>query len=247
MILRKLKTIFSILINLFLSFFRGAGHLLKGRTRDRYCIRAFYRPRQDYIHFNGTSYTDEYQNEIYAATKRFADSNDCSRILDVGCGSGFKLLKYYNDFDFLGLEIPPNLDFLEKKYPDRRWARCDFASPPKEAFDLAICVDVIEHLVDPDELMMFLSQIEWKYIFLSTPDRDRLGIENRIGPPANKYHMREWSQKEFIDYVSLFFNVIESKIVSRHDHFCIAVKKMPPVHRNTRRLYILSTFCICLS
>ncbi|NOY68269.1 MAG: class I SAM-dependent methyltransferase [Deltaproteobacteria bacterium] len=225
MIIRRLKNIIFILRSLWLSALRSLRFLIKGRTRDRYCIKAFYIPQQVHINFIDTAYTDEYQDEVYAATKRFADSNNYSRLLDIGCGSGFKLMKYYNNFDFIGLEIPPTLDFVKKKYPGRRWELCDFTSPPKDAFDLAICVDVIEHLVDPDELMRFLSRIEWKYLFLSTPARDRLGIESRIGPPANKYHMREWSRKEFVDYVSLFFNVIESRIVSRHDHYCIVVKK----------------------
>jgi SAM-dependent methyltransferase len=225
MIIRRLKKILSILANLFLSFCRGIRHLLKGQMRDKYCIKAFYMPRKTYTHFNGASYTDEYQDEVYAATKRFADSNNFSKILDIGCGSGFKLMKYYDGFDFLGLELEPNLDFLVKKYPGRHWQLCDFTSPPHGPFDLALCIDVIEHLVDPDELMRFLSKIEWKYLFLSTPDRDRLSVENRIGPPANKYHMREWSRKEFVQYVSAYFRVIESTIVSRHDHFCIVMKK----------------------
>ena len=48
-----------------------------------------------------------------------------------------------------------------------------------------------------------------KKIVLSTPDRDLLFNHN--GPPKNPAHVREWSYKEFRQYISQYFEI--------EDHF----------------------------
>ena len=222
---RRLKSLALFPAFLLLSLVKATGYLLAGKTRDHYCLKSLYWPRRKYLQFDGNVYTDEYQDEVYSEIKRIIEKNRLRSILDIGCGSGYKLMKYFGDYDTLGLEVQPALDFLKKQYPHKRWQFSNLKSSLGEKFDIVVSVDVIEHLTDPDELLTFISGIECRYIVLSSPDRARLSFVNWFGPPANPYHIREWSKKELVDYISKYFDVIDSKIVGRHDHVCVARKK----------------------
>ena len=70
--------------------------------------------------------------------------------------------------------------------------------------------------------MDYFQKIDFTYIVLSTPDREKLGFLASFGPPNNLHHIREWGKQEFIDYVSRYFKVIRSEVVSHHEHYIIA-------------------------
>ena len=80
-----------------------------------------------------------------------------------------------------------------------------------------ICSDVVEHVLDPDELISFINQIDFKHLILSTPDRDIVQALQKSwgrdvkqhGPPYNIMHVREWSFEEFNRYISMSFEVEE--------------------------------------
>lgn len=212
-------------IRFFLSYMKMLLYLLVGRTKDNYCIKTQYLTRRNNKHFDDRENTDQHQDKVYTAAHDFFVENKLTKILDIGCGSGFKLIKYFEEFDTTGLELPPALGHLRKKYPDRKWEYSDFSKVPKSEYDMTIAVDVIEHLRDPDELLNFIGKINTKYILISTPDRSKLPFRSQIGPPGNRCHVREWSKEEFVEYISKYFNVIESKVVSYQEHYIIAKKK----------------------
>jgi hypothetical protein len=197
---------------------------IKGLYKDEFCIKSDYCPRSKYIQFDDRNNADEYQDAIYKQIRNFAFEVGASRILDIGCGSAFKLLKYLDKFDTLGLEMPNTFEYLKKKYPDRNWCLSNFNNPPIQKFDIVISVDVIDHLLHTDELLVFIKKINCDYVILSTPDRSKLGIFAQYRP-INIYHVREWSRDEFVDYVSINFSVIKSEVLDHHDHFLIAIKR----------------------
>ena len=41
-----------------------------------------------------------------------------STVLDIGTGSGFKLLKYFNNYDTIGMDLTPTVNWLKSKYPN---------------------------------------------------------------------------------------------------------------------------------
>jgi SAM-dependent methyltransferase len=182
-----------------------------------------YKIKQDYLintnpsHHNDISYTDGSQNEVYSFCKKLTDSNNLKSVLDLGCGSGYKLIKYFSELDTLGIETEPCYSFLNETYPDRKWL---LSGDPSKSFpdvdissELVICSDVIEHIIDPDSLLNFISSLDFKYLVISTPDREVLkrfnGYEDcEFGPPLNMAHVREWSFEELKSYLSEKFEVV---------------------------------------
>tara|TARA_R110002110_G_scaffold120390_2_gene295555 strand:+ start:589 stop:1209 length:621 start_codon:yes stop_codon:yes gene_type:complete len=182
-----------------------------------YCIYDGYVSRTEYNTCEQTTHTDEFQNEVYQSARVLCVENNYKTVLDIGCGSAYKLIKFFRDKKFVGLDLEPNLSFIKDKYPLYDFRESDFNNPPKEQFDLIICSDVVEHVLDPDELISFINQIDFKHLILSTPDRDIVQALQKSwgrdvkqhGPPYNIMHVREWSFEEFNRYISMSFEVEE--------------------------------------
>ena len=143
-------------------------------------------------------------------------------VLDLGCGSGYKLIHELGEFETTGLELECNLARLRTRYPDRNWQLSDLGRPPHQHFDLVICADVIEHLVDPDTLLDSLLAIDFHRLIISTPDRSLLHRPwNRRywGPPRNRAHQREWTFREFSRYISPTFEILDHRISTMRPGF----------------------------
>lgn len=129
------------------------------------------------------------------------------------------MITYLGEYETLGLELQENIDLLKQKHPERQWQLSDFSVDPNINTDLIICSDVIEHIVDPDELLEYIKSMKFKYLIISTPDRGLLyrpWSRGNIGPPSNKAHIREWAFKELADYISKHFNVIDHRVTNMH-------------------------------
>ena len=93
---------------------------------------------------------------------------------------------------------------------------------------------MIEHLLKPDDLLAFISNIDFKHLVLSTPDRDAIQRLQRSfgwdvktdGPPHNMMHVREWTLAELREYLSQWFN-IESQFMTPKQVECQVVIATP--------------------
>lgn len=176
-----------------------------------YQIKEGYKHRDSYTHHSDIGFEDQYQDEVYKTAFKVFKDNSLKYVFDVGCGAAFKLKKYFNGEKFTGAEIEPTLSWLKKEYPNDSWIKSDFSRPVET--DLIICSDVIEHLVDPDVLLSFFENSKYKFIVLSTPERDKVQLFQKgylwNGPPLNKAHVREWNFCEFKNYISPRFNIVK--------------------------------------
>ena len=184
---------------------------------DKYFLPIEYRINAIPQHYVDVNETDASQKEVYLYAKKVMADKKLNSVIDVGCGSGYKLVNYLGEFDTTGIETEPCISFLRKKYPAGRWI--DSGEPEKSfnyvelSSDLVVCSDVIEHIVDPDELVKFLLSIKASYYVISTPCRERLvqyhGRTN-LNPPINPAHVREWTMDEFKMYLSKTFTILDS-------------------------------------
>jgi len=190
--------------------------------KKNYCIQPDYIIRPKPQHYNDTKEEDKYQKEVYLYANTIMKKLNYKTIIDVGCGSGYKLIKYLGEYETLGIDVEPCYSMLLNKYPDRKWLlsgekeRTFNNEPILYNPDLVICSDVIEHIIDPDELIKYLLSLKAKHYIVSTPCRQVFCDSKRHwsakwnGPPTNRAHVREWTMNELKQYLGQYFNILES-------------------------------------
>ena len=184
-----------------------------------YCIKEDYTSRKDYTHYDDRSEEDKWQLEIYLHALGLMKKYNLSKVADIGCGSGYKLMTYLSDYETIGLELEQNIPFLREKYPDALWMESAFDSELTVDVDVLICSDVIEHIVNPDDLIHYIQKMSFKYLIFSTPERELVYPSDSIylnGPPKNPAHQREWNFQEFNNYIQQHFEVMDHRVTNLH-------------------------------
>jgi len=185
--------------------------------KQQFNIRKGYHHSKTVLHFDDTVNKDEWQKEVYQLGVDLAKQMNNPAVLDVGCGSGYKLVHMFSNYKTTGIEVNPTYTWLTQKYPDKQWLLFNTAQPKAIKADIIICSDVIEHVKNPDELLAFVAEIPFEYFIVSTPEREALFGKNDFGPPANPCHFREWNAEEFKNYVGRWFH-IESQHIFKTDN-----------------------------
>jgi hypothetical protein len=179
---------------------------------SRYNIKRGYHHASWALDFDDTTNQDEWQKEVYAFAAAIFQENGYNSVIDLGCGSAYKLIKYFGAYKTTGIETPATCAWLQKAHPERNWLEYARTDPRNLRADLLICSDVVEHLDNPDTLMDFIAATSCRQILLSTPERDEVAGGSDFGPPENPSHYREWNVAEFRNYVSRWFDIREQRI-----------------------------------
>ncbi len=133
-------------------------------------------------------------------------------VVDLGCGTGRKLANM-GALRTIGFDVPETIQSNRERLPDREWREIDLeAKRPAPNFlatvrgSIVVCSDVIEHMIRPERLLSLLrlTRHEWRYAFMSTPDRALVREPGSLGPPANPAHVREWTSAEFTKLLNSF-------------------------------------------
>lgn len=191
---------------------------LFGNRNLRWQPHSFYSIKPGYHHaisaedFDDTPNKDEWQRSVYELALSKAGTMENPSILDIGCGSAYKLINMFSQYHTTGVEVEPTFSWLQQQFPDKEWVLFDDAVPAALNGDLVICSDVIEHIANPDDLMEFLEDIPFRYLVISTPERDLVAGKQDFGPPANTAHFREWNGAEFRNYLRRWF-ILEEHLV----------------------------------
>lgn len=194
-----------------------------------YCQKSEYSARTSIDAFDDRAYRDEWQDGVYAFARRVAINRNARAICDYGCGSGFKLMKYFSDMDTIGIEVDPCYSFLMETYPGRKFKRPLMSEDDFAESELVISADVIEHLNRPDLFLRSIQKSKSSCVILSTPALEILadrGDSPRLGPPRNQSHFREWTTSEFRQFVESYIPVSE--------HFVSNVKQATQVILSVR-------------
>jgi len=186
---------------------------------DKYCKPIAYKIRPNNKHFDDSkNHNDKWQKEVYVYANEVMKKYDFKKIIDIGCGSGYKLIKYLGEYETIGYETEPSISFLRKTYPDNKWINSgepssSFNNDSDKKCDLIMSSDVIEHILDPDELINYMKTFSCNHFLISTPCLEVLikhfGYK-RYEPPKNVAHVREWTFDEFKMYLSKHFQILES-------------------------------------
>ena len=180
-----------------------------------------------------TQFTDKYTKKriigkfLVANFFKIIEKNiptDIKNVVEVGCGAGYstqELKSFLNPgVKFSACDIDPELVLLAKKRnPD---VSCEVGSIYKlpyldHSFDLVICLEVVEHLEDPEGALSELARISNKYVIISTPNEPLWRILNVL---RGKYwrhfgntpgHINHWSKSGLRKLVFKYFDIIAVK------------------------------------
>lgn len=195
-----------------------------------------------------------YQHSVYTEAVRRARERfgkDFS-VIDVGCGSGNKLVSLVAPFtkNTTGVDQEFIIEKARSLHPDMTWFVNDLSDPATSLhegskYDLVICSDVIEHLVDPDVLLSKIKDVmhSRSLLVLSTPERDILRGKDSIMTPHPE-HIREWNTAELRDYLQSEGFVVEemANLAGMKAH--PSVLYMNFLRRNIGRTrYCMTAFC----
>lgn len=149
-----------------------------------------------------------YQPQVYALAARCVEASGAARVIDLGCGSGRKLSVMPAGTRITVYDLHPDEAGLRAQLPGVALDvhRCDFEqefpqlSEEELADAVVICADVVEHLREPAAFLAQLAAMarRCRFLFLSTPARDRARGAGDLGPPANPAHCQEWTLAEFV-------------------------------------------------
>lgn len=165
------------------------------------------RPKPEYFNDSVTETTGYiWQPDVYTLTAILARRHGCSNIIDIGCGHAQKPSQIHPEFMVTGIDFGDNIRYCRETYNFGQWIEADIEQPlsislPKQLLSrsIIVCSDVIEHLINPINLLESLKLL-LNYVpaaILSTPERDLVRGTNHFGPPPNKAHIREWNISEF--------------------------------------------------
>jgi hypothetical protein len=151
-------------------------------NRENYFIHAGYSSRRKAMYFDDRAAGDEWQREVYKFAQEIAERERLNTICDLGCGSGSKLMRNFRNSTTVGIDVAETCKHLRARWPDRSWLEWNPNNIPQVPIDLVIAADVIEHLVDPDELLLYIQRLCPRYVVVSTPDRNLLRYGCHDGP-----------------------------------------------------------------
>jgi len=136
--------------------------------------------------------------------------------LDVGCAEGYylKLMAsvQVSEEHSIGLDIAKNyLIKAKKKVRSGSWVLADAHNLPfkEDSFDLVLCSEVFEHLLDPKKAFMEITRVSKKYVLLSVAGENlfyffakKLGLVRPEDPLARicRGHIHEMRISEIVSY-----------------------------------------------
>lgn len=139
-----------------------------------------------------------------------------STIVNVGCGIGtfenchaqnFPSKKFYSiDYDKESIDwCKDNRSFSNVEY--RNSTMSDLIAESR-TFDIALSIDVIEHLADYKSFLDEISQLS-NVAIISTPNRDSHDNWDDIVRPWYKYHVQEFNPGEMFFILKMYYKTVD--------------------------------------
>ena len=141
-----------------------------------------------------------------------ADRQPATNPLEVGAGEGVISQKLHQRFGTaVGLDLPDaGLRQEWRSRPGPHYLHGDAENLPfnDDAFDLLVCVEVLEHLRDPQAGLRELARVTSRHLLLSVPREPLFRGSNLV---TGRYvkdlgntpgHLNHWTKRGFAEFVS---------------------------------------------
>ena len=156
---------------------------------------------------------------FYNEIKRIMEKLEYTSLLDAGCGDGEALVRLQHILprETTGIDIDvKQIDIAKSKISDVKFEVRDLMKLPylDDSFDLVICLEVLEHVANPESILSEIARVSAKHLIISVPNEPYFMLGNllrgknisRLGDDAQ--HINHWSHKSFKEYLSRHVDVI---------------------------------------
>ncbi|MCJ7653165.1 MAG: class I SAM-dependent methyltransferase [Actinobacteria bacterium] len=155
-----------------------------------------------------------YQRHL-TAYELAANLAEGKKVIDVGCGEGYgPAMLARHAGQVLGVDIAPEvIGHAIRRYTSQnlsfRVMGVNRLEVPPQSFDLAVSLQVVEHLADVSGYFAEIARVlaPEGVALLSTPNR--LTISPGSSRPINPFHLREYTPQEFRDVLGGYFEGVE--------------------------------------
>jgi 2-polyprenyl-3-methyl-5-hydroxy-6-metoxy-1,4-benzoquinol methylase len=142
-----------------------------------------------------------------------------SSILDVGCGEGYTidyLLRTNGQLSIQGMDYDwPAVQQARASHPEVLFQLADIRWLPyaTESFDLVLCLEVLEHLVEPLPALEELRRVTGRRCLISVPNEPFFMLSNLLrGKNVRAWgndpeHVHLWTAGQFRHLVGRYFDV----------------------------------------
>jgi SAM-dependent methyltransferase len=143
-------------------------------------------------------------------------------VLDAGCGEGFAMRSLFGATTASVVGIDGSAGAVQVATtlnPGRSFAAGDlYALPfPSSSFDLVVCMEVLEHLDDPERGLRELCRVSASWLLLSVPHEPLFRGANFLrGKNVRAWgndpgHVNHWSRSGFLRFVAPQAHVVASR------------------------------------
>jgi SAM-dependent methyltransferase len=181
--------------------------------------------------------SENYWFRRHVAAYRLAAARVGGHVIDAGCGEGYgtEILARQARI-VVGLDLDqPTLAHARESYPQTHFVRGDVSRFPFEVADAVVCLQVLEHLEDPDGFLEACASVlrPGGTLVLSTP--------NRLTFPAgiNPFHVHEFDPGELAALVGRRFSEVHLHGISHGPGLRLLDRSLgePVQHRLVRTPY----------
>jgi ubiquinone/menaquinone biosynthesis C-methylase UbiE len=152
----------------------------------------------------------EHENR-YIFASRFCTNK---KVLDLACGTGYgsEILVAREAKECVGVDISKTtITYAAKKFPDVSYSIMDATQLGfcAAAFDVVCSFETIEHIQSYEKYLSEIKKVlkPGGILIISTPLKEAWSPYG--SKSANRFHVKEFSQKEFCEVLNRFFNILE--------------------------------------
>ncbi len=147
-------------------------------------------------------------------------------IHEIGCGEGYWVLRWNQqglsargcDFSKNVVEIARENAISQGLAPTLFESRSIYdLDPVQDSADLVVCCEVLEHLENPEAGLQAMQRVTRQHLIISVPQEPLwCGLNLMRGKYIPRWgntpgHIQHWSRHGFVDLVSKYFEIIETK------------------------------------
>lgn len=161
-------------------------------------------------------------NNFLGEVVKNIEALEAKNLIDVGCGEGYPEAFFLKRLPYLtitGLDL--NNEYLKqarKKNPDVKYLKGDIFKLDfkPETFDLAIVLEVLEHLENPSRAIKQVKKVAKKTIF-SVPHEPWFSLMSFLSGSYTKAfgkhpeHINSWNKETFIQMLLKHYNKVSIK------------------------------------